>query len=108
MTLGRDGQPWPVRLGAVPGYQLLWLGVVERAIHDAAQAHRKTRRWLSVRSADLLWVLTACNLDHEFWFERVVPELHEQWRVLDDARDLGLPRREAEARRAEEASRLSA
>jgi hypothetical protein len=38
MTLGHDGQPWSVRLGSGPGYQLVWLAVLERAILDAARA----------------------------------------------------------------------
>jgi hypothetical protein len=61
MTLGHDGQPWSVRLGSGPGYQLVWLAVLERAILDAARApvlgaikpRLEGRRWLTTPSDDL-------------------------------------------------------
>jgi hypothetical protein len=57
------------------------------------QVQRDARRWLTVPSPDLSWVLTMVGVDPGFWFSHALPELREQWRVLDDARDLGLRRR---------------
>jgi hypothetical protein len=55
-------------------------------------------------------VLTACNIDPGFWFERVVPELRAQWHVIDAARDTGVRRRRGAPPTAwaDEAARLSA